>query len=563
MSITTKFPMIRPTLNLDFVNSLTVDPRITFTRASTATFYDGRTFAKAEENLLLRSQEFDNAVWVKASASVTANTGAAPDRTTTADTLTASGPNGSALQTFTALAEPYTFSLWVRRTVGTGTVEITVDGSTWSAITITETWARFSITATPSAGSRTAGIRLATNGDAVEIWGAQLEQRSTVTAYTPTTDQPITRYVPQLMTAAANVPRIDFDPVTGACRGLLIEEQRTNLLLRSQEFDNVYWARARSSVVPNAAIAPDGTLTACKIVEDTSSGTHYINSQYLTSGTLPTGSVYVKAAERTYCTFQLIKDNGTGFAASSSFNINLVDGSFTGGGGANPTVTSAGNGWWRISLTATDATSTNFGVRIALGIPSGSYTGDGFSGIFIWGAQLEAGAFPTSYIPTVASQVTRSADSAVMTGTNFSSWYRQDEGSFLVDGSFNQASKACRLIDAHRSGSYDDQLYLQRNAGNGYSIQSGAGGNQNGNAAAGTSTVSSFKLAGAYRTNDYAASLNGGVVGTDTSATVPNGINGMNIGSHRTSVEVLNGHLRRIAYWPARLANAQLQAITA
>ena len=206
MSITTNFPEIRPTLNLDFVNSRTVDPRITFTRASTATYYDGKTFAKAEENLLKRSQEFDNAVWVKSSATVTANTGAAPDGTTTADTLTASDANGSALQTFTALAQPYTFSLWVRRTVGTGTVEITADGTTWSAITISDTWTRFSVTVTPSAGSKTAGIRLATSGDAVEIWGAQLEQRSTVTAYTPTTDQPITRYQPVLMTAAANTP---------------------------------------------------------------------------------------------------------------------------------------------------------------------------------------------------------------------------------------------------------------------------------------------------------------------------------------------------------------------
>ncbi|MCO6981866.1 phage head spike fiber domain-containing protein, partial [Pseudomonas aeruginosa] len=142
---------------------------------------------------------------------------------------------------------------------------ITVDGSTWSAITITETWARFSTTVTPSAGSRTAGIRLATNGDAVEIWGAQLEQRSSVTAYTPTTNQPITRCQPQLMTAAANVARFDHNPITGESLGLLIEEQRTNLLNWSQEF-NSWPINLNTAVAANTTVAPDGTITGDTLI---------------------------------------------------------------------------------------------------------------------------------------------------------------------------------------------------------------------------------------------------------------------------------------------------------
>lgn len=563
MSITDNFPTIRPTLNLDFVNSRTVDPRITFTRASTATYYDGRTFAKAEENLLVRSQEFDNAAWDKSSATVTANTGAAPDGTMTADTLTASGANGSALQTFTATEQPYTFSLWVRRTVGTGTVEITADGTTWSAITISGTWTRFSVTVTPSAGSRTAGIRLTTSGDAVEIWGAQLEQRSTVTAYTPTTDQPITRYVPQLMTAAADTPRIDFDPVTGVCRGLLIEEQRTNLLTRSQEFDSAVWNKLSSVVASvNSGVAPDGTQTADFWREDTSTDFHVMTQSPAATGSagaVYTLSVFVKPAGRTRI---VIRTDASGYGLGnalfdlSNFTVESVSGT-----ASSASITNVGNGWARCSVTCTATGSFTLVEFKLISVNESlqrSYTGDGVSGYFVWGAQLEAGAFPTSYIPTTSSQVTRSADSAVMTGENFSSWYRQDEGTFLAVAS-SQTPSPARLFAAD-DGNVSNRVALLKASNAQIQFLTMANGVSTTSNAVTLGTA--FLTAAAYKANDIAACLNAGTVATDTTASLPTATR-IGIGANAAGAYQLNGHIRRIAYWPKRLPNNQLQALTA
>jgi hypothetical protein len=268
MAIQSNFPAIKPSLNLDFANTEALDPRITFTRASTATYYDGVTTAKAEENLLLRSQDY-SATWTVTNLTpVTGKT--APDTTSTATEFTATAANAVLTQGFTAIAGSYTFSVFLRRVTGSGDIQIAADNGTWTTKVITGTWARYDVTQTVAAGSKTAGVRVVTDTDAIEVWGAQLEQRDAVTSYTATTTQPITNYIPVLLTAATNAPRFDHNPTTGESLGLLIEEQRTNLLFPySEEFDNAAWSKTRSSITSNTIVAPDGTLTGDKLVEDT------------------------------------------------------------------------------------------------------------------------------------------------------------------------------------------------------------------------------------------------------------------------------------------------------
>jgi hypothetical protein len=198
---TESLPDIKPSLNLDFANVKKLDPRITFTRGSTATYYNGKTFAKAEENLLLRSQDYSTTWTVTNLTPVTGKT--APDGTSTATEFTAGAGNAVLTQGYTALADDYTFSVWLRRVTGTGNIDIAADNGTWNTETISGTWARYDVTQTPAAGSKTAGIRVVTSGDAIEVWGAQLEQRSALTDYTATTTQPITNYIPALQTAAS------------------------------------------------------------------------------------------------------------------------------------------------------------------------------------------------------------------------------------------------------------------------------------------------------------------------------------------------------------------------
>ena len=230
MSIAQNFPEIRPSLNLDFANVKALDPRVTFARASTGAYYDGQTVAKAEENLFQYSQEFDNAAWSKGSVTVTANTTVAPDGTTTAETLTqpASPTTSQLSQTVTVQSgSTVTFSLfakknvgdWLRCAVGSGSnyficsfdlqngivgtsvslgtgvlVAANIAASTNGFYRVSITGNIPSTTSYPAltfvADADNSGTRLA-NGSAF-IWGAQLEQRSAVTAYTPTTTQRIT-----------------------------------------------------------------------------------------------------------------------------------------------------------------------------------------------------------------------------------------------------------------------------------------------------------------------------------------------------------------------------------
>lgn len=205
----------------------------------------------------------------------------------------------------------------------------------------------------------------------------------------------------------AGTPRIDFNPVTLACKGLLLEEARTNSQPFSSDFTNAAWYKMRLSAIHTAVTAPDGTLTADKLVEDASTNTHYLSGQYFSFAALPTVSIYCKAAERSVVNLVVVKDSGVGYASASNFFINLLDGTYTGGTGSSPTVIPVGDGWYRIAITA-DTAATNYTLRLLLrsgGTPS--YAGDGSSGIYIWGGQIEDGQFLTSYQPTTVTHTGR------------------------------------------------------------------------------------------------------------------------------------------------------------
>jgi hypothetical protein len=626
MAIKANFPDIKPSLNLDFANTKRLDPRITFTRASTATYYDGNTVAKAEENLLLRSQEFDNAYWTSTSVNgarnvtVSADQTTSPNGTTTADKII--GANTTSLKDLikgwnrapgSLVAGTYSFSMYFKKDnhdyvalylsdagnggnghvvfdLANGTVTQT-GGSYYSSSSIQDvfgdgTWYRanavFSLSATnvamtcgvcfvPNATGNTfsnfgGGTTSSTAPDvAVFVWGAQLEQRSALTDYTPTTTQPITNYVPALQTAASGEARFDHDPLTGESLGFLIEEQRTNLLQRSEEFDNAYWGKTRSSITPNIVVAPDGTLTGDKLVEDTTaSNTHstfLAAAVTVAANTAHTVTAFFKAGERTRCGLNMFNSAFTNGVRS---DINLSAGTVTTeilgtATSVSTSISSVGNGWFRVSVTAiVDNSSTAINVQISLRDASGnaSYTGDGYSGVYIWGAQLEVGAFPTSYIPTTTATVTRAADAASMTGTNFSSWYRQDEGTLYAQASAlsGRSVFSGRYYEANDGTNNNRIASATLNAFVTY--QGGPQFNVNPTATA------SDKTALAYKVNDFAFSLNGATALTDTSGNIP-AVTFFAIGSNAPNAGgQANGYIKKLAYYPARLTNAELQGLT-
>jgi hypothetical protein len=370
------------------------------------------------------------------------------------------------------------------------------------------------------------------------------------------------------------VARFDHNPTTGESLGLLVEEQRTNLLLRSEESDNASWNLSQATTVSaNSIVSPSGQVTADKIVETIANSTHYRGAFFTLAANITcTVSVYAKAGERRYTALQLTPD-GTNYIwctfdlqlGTASTPVNAGNGS-----GATATIQALPNGWYRCSLTGIpSSTVANPGLAIYLlnanvNLSLAVYTGDGTSGIHIWGAQLEAGAFPTSYIPTTTAAVTRSADVASITGSAFSSWYRQDEGTVFAEAStFGNVATGgiLRLVDSADTGkrirlsytSGTNLVYLVVDS----TTQTSA------TLAAGLTINTSNKGAAAYQVDNFAGSANGLAPVLDTLGTVPSSLNTAQIGADgSTSNTILNGTIRRLVYWRQRLPNSTLQTLT-
>jgi hypothetical protein len=225
-----------------------------------------------------------------------------------------------------------------------------------------------------------------------------------------------------MQTAASGEPRIDFDPETGECKGLLIEESRTNFLTYSQEFGNSIWVKTNMTTTANAAIALDGTLTAYKIISASDAIGILSRTISFTAATIVTISCYAKRGELSSFFF-LMTNAAFGGGGNRTCLFNLGEGSVTqdqdGDVGIVGSIKDVGNGWYRCVVVVTPTVSGDRAVQFV----RHPELGDGTSGIYIWGAQFEAGSFPTSYIPTTTATATRAADVAVISGTAFSDFY--------------------------------------------------------------------------------------------------------------------------------------------
>jgi len=219
-----------------------------------------------------------------------------------------------------------------------------------------------------------------------------------------------------------------------------VEEQRTNLVLQSENLGTTWTTTGLlpfgSGSTLNATTAPDGATTADLVTENSSTSEHRIDTATISwaANTTYTLTIFAKANGRTRVDFFGV--GGGNFTGGREADFNLSTGSVTNTDGSTASITAFPNNWYRLRMTfTTSASPSASSIFIRLNDNSGnfSYTGDGTSGIYFCGAQLEAGAFPTSYIPTTTATVTRAADVASITGSNFSSWYRQDEGTVFTE----------------------------------------------------------------------------------------------------------------------------------
>jgi hypothetical protein len=276
-----------------------------------------------------------------------------------------------------------------------------------------------------------------------------------------------------------NVPRLDY--TDGGCPSLLVEPQSTNLALRSEEFDNAgFWSLANSgSISTNTDIAPDGTTTADRLV----AGANFSQVQCAITGTADTaytGSIYIK---------RITGSGVVNLRVSENADIPI-------------TVT---NEWTRVSATVTSTTTTvRLGVKLAT-------SGDE---VAIWGAQLEQGSYPTSYIPTVASTVTRNAD--VISKTGLSSYINSSEGVLYYEAKYfsNNIVNVLSISD----GTNNNQLRIGSDISGSFTGLVTVSGVTQAVFSGGINSLSNYsKIALKYKNNDFSLFVNGVKVAFDIS----------------------------------------------
>jgi hypothetical protein len=561
---------------------------MSFTRASDGTRINSDGLVEVTPwNLSTYSEEFNDASWGKTNASVTANTTIAPNGTLTADTITSlTAAEARIIQTKNILAlTVYSGSIFVKkdtnesrfpefylRTEGVSFNEIYVqlntktgasvirsqNGTVSQSVESSGDYWRIKLTVTNTSDTTiTFGIRPAITNifgtynpqiGSVIVWGAQLNIGSTAKPYFPTTDR-------------LNVPRLTYQNGGGGCPSLLLEPQRTNLALYSEQFDNAYWPKLNSTITANSLTSPDGTVNADKLIADATTNLHRINISVFTGVALTSNTLSIFAKKGEY-NFFYYRESISGTTVETFFDLN--NGTITSiGAGRTATITSYGNGWYKCSVTATSVTA-NFGIGFGVAQTDGvsSFLGNGTSGIYLWGAQLEAGSYASSYIPTTSASATRIADAC--SKTSISSLIGQTEGVLFTDFVCN--------------GFQDNGTALSVNNGTGsqfITIRILSNGNirgwlYNGSTQAeitytGGVVGQRYKLAFAYKTNDFAMYVNGSLVGTDVSGTTFSGttLSRVDFDSANNASYILSLiQINQAILFKTRLTNSELATLT-
>jgi hypothetical protein len=313
-----------------------------------------------------------------------------------------------------------------------------------------------------------------------------------------------------------------------------------------------------ASIVSSSALNPDGTTTM-SLVDNTTNARHFTNRNVtITAGAAYSYSIYLKANTLTSALVYAGK-SGSPYTRGG-MTVNLSNGTFTSANVSSPSsvtnqsVTAVGNGWYRVAMTVIiDATSTDGYMEINTVSGSNStYAGTGTGSIYLWGAQIEAGGIPTSYIPTTTTAVTRNADVAMVNST---SWLNSSLGTFYMQYMvpYFQPSTINQII-LNLSGS--TRITPRLNGGTEYvdTPQTAL--------FPGSPTVNQVnRTAVGYIANNYSCSLNGASPSTNTTNSVPASVTQLQLGNISSS-QYLDGWLQSVQYFGARLSDAQVRTLS-
>ena len=371
-----------------------------------------------------------------------------------------------------------------------------------------------------------------------------------------------------MRTAGVNEPRFDHDPITGQSLGLLIEESRTNLITSSNSFGG---GDSNYGITASAAVSPDGTTNASLLYEKATNSYKFTTVGF----TAVIGTSYCASAFVKYAGSKLYARLKAG--STNTIIINLTNGAILSSTGTCGVI-SYPNGWYRIYSIFT-ATSTSENLQLFLMNYNGTlsqYQGDGSSGYYVYGMQAEVGTFPTSYIPTTASTVTRSADNASMTGTNFSSWYNQSEGTIVIStdklysGNFDAYRHPYKIDSGSNVGEITAYTIPGSNAITNYGITNTGRQVFDYQQIFIGSSPTQFKVGQSLNSKySFFTSSKGTTPPQLPSKSAPNGQNlslatnmsRLFIGSHNTGGQI-NSHIARLTYYPIQLTNQQLINLT-
>ena len=584
-----------PSLNLTAIDGVT-PPQLTVTRTTTATYTDRnglvRTalanqlrhdydFTKATKttNLLLYSGQAENAVWTKQLSSITANLSNiySPDgATSSADMIVEDSTSGwhGIYQTRTLTQDAYTFSIYAKSAgrnyldfwcvtggfakgmraifnLSNGTVySKTPCGPTtgYSANISLEGggWYRCSITLNASIELYQLNVYMSTNGvstpyqgdgvSGIYVWGAQLEQSSSVGVYSPTTTETTST----------------IKSLNDSYKGWLIEEARTNLVLQSQSF-NTTWASTSATVSADSAVAPDGTSTADIATWASTSDTLRQNVTVAADSLSYTHSMFIKSGSAQCAYLQLAFVGGT--TVDTYCRVNLITGVATPSGTTSVKSQQYANGWWRVSLTTAN-NGTNTSARLSVTAADSNFsivTGS----IIVWGSQFEQGTFPTSYIPTTSASVTRNQDLITASLNTFP--VNTNEYTLFFDGSC-QAIPGMGILGLD-DGTTNNMIDIDINTGPQARGRVFAGGTSQSQINAGSVNAGvGYKQAWAVKLNDTSVCLNATSPGTSSSNALPTGMNRLRFGTQASMYASMC--VKRVVIWPTRLDNSILQKIT-
>ena len=482
-------------------------------------------------NLQIRSEEFDNSAWIKSDISVTANDTLAPNGTNTADAIVeGTGTGGKIIyDTYTTSADVYTFSVHIKKedkrytslqVSGTafGMFNVDLDNGTGEVVsgsfdetnieTLANDWYRVSVTFTATSGTLNTQIYLMSgsayanrnytgNGtDKNYIWGAMVSEGA-LSDYIKTEGSSETKTVETF----TDVPRLDW--LNSNCPSLLLEPQRTNAFTYSEQFNQSAWFKSNCTITTNQIIAPDGTLTADLATSTASGGGVYRFSSWDT--TQKTASIFVKMSNSRLIeifnasagTNRVVYDLGNG----------IID---TEGGNMTGTIEDFGNGWYRLTATHTAAALQTFGIK-----PETNES------VYIWGAQIEDASYSSSYIKTEASTVTRLKDECTNGGD--SDLFNITEGTFFVDTTPFPREATDRITLSNNN--YNNRILISKSSST--QLQFIIVSN-NSTSATYTTNINynqRNKIAFTFKQNEFKFYLNGSLVHTDTSGSVPTGLN--------------------------------------